>query len=100
MGAVSRKRIERRLAALSERLGALRDEVAVCNAQLDQVADEADDARLRALVSDRPMERSVGRDAQRAADTLRRRRDRVAAKIVELESRQDELLDQLVRLED
>ena len=97
---MSRKRIERRLADVTERLQALRAEAEVCTAQLDQVAEEADDARLRALVSEHPMDRHVGRDAQRAADTLRHRRDRVVAKIGELEARQDELLDQLVSLKD
>lgn len=95
---MSRKRIERRLADVGDRLRALRAEVEVCNAQLVQVVDEAEDARLRALVSESPMDRHLGRDAERSADTLRRRRDEVLAKIAELESRQDELLDELVSL--
>ncbi len=97
---VSRKRIERRLADVGGRLASLRAEAEVSAAQLVQVADEADDARLRALVSESPMDRHTGRDAQRAADTLQRRHDAVVAKIAELETRQDELLDELVALRD
>lgn len=97
---MSRKRIERRLADVGDRLRLLREEARVCAAQLAQVADEADDARLRALVSESPMDRHVDRDARRSADTLRRRQHEVEAEIVRLETRQDDLLDELVSLND
>lgn len=93
--AVSRKRIERQLVDLAERLSELRSEERICAEQLAQVAAEADDARIRAMVSDSPADRHVHRGAQRAADTLSRRYDKVRSKIADLEARQDELLDEM-----
>ncbi|HET8929198.1 MAG TPA: hypothetical protein VFN21_00940 [Acidimicrobiales bacterium] len=95
---MSRKQIERRLTDVGDRLRVLRDEAAADRSQLDQVTEEADDARLRALVSDSPLARHDHRDARASADTLAKRYERVVAKIAELEARQDELLEELTAL--
>lgn len=95
---VSRKRIERQLAGVAEELRALRAEAAIGAEQLSQVAAEADDARLRALVADSPLARHEDGDARRSADTLAKHHSRVVAKVAELEARQDELLDELTAL--
>lgn len=95
---MSRKRIERRLIAVTDRLGALRAEADICAAQLLQVSAEAEDARLAAIVSETPLARHDHRGAQRSADTLAQRQRTVRAKIAELESRQDELLEDLAAL--
>jgi hypothetical protein len=95
---VSRKRIEKRLVDLGDRLRVLRAEAATDEAQLAQVAEEADDARLRAMVADSPLARRDHRDARASADTLSKRHQRVLAKIAELEARQDELLEELTAL--
>jgi len=58
-------------------------------------ADEADDARLRALVSETPVSERDFRDAQRHAELVRRSRDEMLAEIATLEKSQDELLDRL-----
>lgn len=95
---MSRKRIERRLVAIADRLAALHAEADVGAAHLLQVSAEADDARLQAVVSETPLARHDHRGAQRSADTLAERQRRVMAKIAELESRQDELLEDLAAL--
>jgi uncharacterized coiled-coil DUF342 family protein len=87
--------VERRLSEVAGRLRSLRDELRVIDEQLLQLASEADDTRLRALVSETPLADREFRDAQRHADTMARRRAEVVARIAELEARQDELLDQL-----
>lgn len=87
--------VERQLRSLSERLRSLRDELRVIDEHLAQLADEADDSRLRALVSETPLAERDHRDAQRHADAMARRRDEVRGVIAQLEVRQDELLDQL-----
>ena len=46
---MSRSLLERRLSDVSARLRELRQELAVSDEQLAQLAEEADDARLRAL---------------------------------------------------
>ena len=63
--------------------------------QHDQLADEADDSRLRSLVSETPLADCEFRETQRHADAFARRRAELIAAITALERRQDELLDRL-----
>lgn len=88
--------MERRLAELGEQLRQLRAELAIADEQLAHFADEADDARLRALVSETPLAQQEHREAQKHADAMSRHRAEVAAKIAQLEQAQDELLDRLL----
>jgi len=87
---------ERRLSDVSVRLKRLREELQVTDEQLLFLADAADEARLRSLVSETPLADKDHRDAQKHADAMARRRDKVVASIGELEKAQDELLDRLV----
>ena len=89
--------VERRLTEVGGRLRSLRDELRVIDEQLAQLADEADDTRLRAMVSETPLSDREYRDAQRHADAMAKRRAEVVANIAELEARQDELLDRLTQ---
>ena len=93
---MSRSLLERRLNELSARLRDLRAELRVVDEQLAQLADEADEARLRALVSETPLAERDHREAQRHADAMARHRATVGARIEELERAQDELLDRMV----
>ncbi len=88
-------RTERRLAHVATRLRALRDELAIIDEQLSQLADEADDLSLRALVSETPSASYESNQARKHVDAMRRHREHVVAEIAELEQRQDELLDRL-----
>jgi hypothetical protein len=87
--------IERRLRMLSKRLAELRAEVAVADEQLAHFTDDADEARIRALVSETPLADSERRDAERHSDAMGRHRDDLLARIQRLEAEQDELLDRL-----
>jgi hypothetical protein len=93
---MSRSSVERRLSQVSERLRQLRDELAVSSEQLAHLADAADDARLRSLVSETPVADHDHRQAERHADAMRRHRAKVEAEIAQLERDQDELLDRFV----
>jgi hypothetical protein len=93
--AVLRSRVERRLRAVGKDLQRLRAELAVAEEQLGQLVDEADDARLRSVVSETALADQEHREAQRHAAAMSRHRDRVLQSIAELEALQDELLDQL-----
>ena len=75
---------------------ALREELAVADEQLAFLADQADDARLRALVSETPLADREHIDAQRHADAMARHRADVVAQLDELSRTQDELLDRLM----
>lgn len=71
----------------------LREELRVADEQLLHLADAADDARLRSLVSETPVSDREHRQAARHADSMRSHRQSVAEKIAKLEATQDELLD-------
>ena len=74
-------------------MNALRGDLRVCDEQLLQVSEEADECRLRALVSETPLAEREYRQAQRHADRLQQHRDEIAARITRLEADQDALLD-------
>jgi hypothetical protein len=93
---MSRSLIERRLTDVSARLKRAREELAVLDEQLAVLADHADDARIRALVSETPLANKEHHEAQRHADAMQRSRRLVAASISDLQKAQDELLDRLV----
>jgi hypothetical protein len=93
---VHRSLLERRLAEVSARLRALREELRVIDEQLVHLGDDADDAHLRALVSETPVADREHRDARRHADAMGRRRAEVVESIANLEVRSDELLDRLL----
>ena len=87
--------IERRLSNVSSQLVDLRNELRVIDEQLLHFADEADDARLRALVSETPLAGREHRDASRTVEALQRDRRGKADRLAKLELKQDSLLDEL-----
>jgi predicted phage gp36 major capsid-like protein len=93
---VHRSLVERRLAEVTERLRALREELRIIDEQLVHLGDDADDARLRALLSETPLADREHRDARRHADAMSHRRAEVVETIAGLEARTDELLDRLI----
>jgi predicted nucleic acid-binding Zn-ribbon protein len=93
---MSRSSVERRLNQVGERLRQLRGELEVSAEQLAHLADVADDARLRSLVSETPVADQEHRQAARHAQAMRRHREKVEAEIARLERDQDALLDQFV----
>ena len=60
--------------------------------QLAVVQESADEARVRALVSETPLAAREHDEATRHADAMVRARDALYKSIVDLENRQDELL--------
>ena len=93
---MSRTSVERRLSQVGERLRQLRGELELSSEQLAHLADAADDARLRSLVSETPVADHDHRQAERHAQAMRRHREKVEAEIARLERDQDALLDQFV----
>ena len=88
--------VERRLRQVARRLVQLREELGVSTEQLAHLADAADDARLRALVSEVPGSSRERTDAERHVEAMRRHHAGVAEEIARLETEQDELLDRLL----
>jgi recombinational DNA repair ATPase RecF len=89
-------RTERRLIEVNQRLQRAREELSVLDQQFVSFADEVDETRVRALVSDSPLEQKQYREAERHAEAMRRTRATLAQTIAHLERDQDELLDRLV----
>ena len=90
-----RSLLERRLSEVADRLRELRQELLVSDEQLGHLAEQADEARLRALVSETPIAEQEHREAQRHAEAMSRHRADVQSEIDRLERSQDDLLDRL-----
>ena len=87
--------LQRKLHQTSSRLRELREELRIVEDQLSQLAADADEKALRALVAETPVTAFEHRDAQKHADAMQRHHDKVKASIIELEQKMDELLDRL-----
>ncbi|HJL90539.1 MAG TPA: hypothetical protein QF905_09430 [Acidimicrobiales bacterium] len=89
--------IERRLSEIAERLSRLRSDLAVADEQMAHFAEEADEARVRALVSETALADREHRGADRHARAMERHRADILFEIERLESSQDDLLDKLTQ---
>ncbi len=87
--------IERRLRETGVRLRRLREELAVVDEQLGHLNDAAEDKALRSLVSETSGAGVEYREARLHAEAMRRHRAQVQSSILELEVKQDELLDKM-----
>jgi len=87
--------LERRLIDVSDRLKRLRAEFAVADEQCTFLTSEAEDARLRSLVSETPIAEAEAHDMRRHAEAQARQRDTLRRAIAELEHEQDALLDRM-----
>lgn len=89
-----RSRIERRLRKVSTRLSAAREDLRITNEQLALFAEIEDDARIRSIVSESPMDVHDHAELRGDLASLSRRRTELVDEIATLERRQDELLDE------
>ena len=87
--------LQRRLIDVSDRLKRLRAELAVTDEQWAFFEAEAEDARLRSLVSETPVAEAEAREVRRHADAQSRHRDSLRRAVAELESEQNALLDRM-----
>jgi len=78
---MSRSLIERRLADSAKRLKRAREELAVTEEQAAALNETAEEARLRALVSETPLANKEYQEAQRHADAMERARRAVLSSI-------------------
>jgi hypothetical protein len=92
---MSRTLLQRRLIDVSDRLKRLRADLAVAEEQCAFFEAEAEDARLRALVSETPLADAEAHEIRRHADAQGRNRDSLRRSIVDLQREQDALLDRM-----
>ena len=95
VGPMVRPVVERRLTALGSRLARLRDDLSVAEEQLAHFVADADDARVRSLLSETAISEREHRGAERHVATMALHRGELVAEIQRLEAAQDELLDRL-----
>lgn len=89
--------VERRLFDVSSRLSRARQELVVVDEELRALAEAADEARVRSLVSETALATREHDEARRHADAMARSRAAVAVTVADLERAMDQLLDQLSR---
>lgn len=89
--------VERRLSKVGFRLKSLRTELAVIDEQLLYLGDDADDQAIRAMVAETASSSFEARSARGNFANMTKHRAKVVAEIVELEQRQDDLLDAMTR---
>ncbi|HIF65477.1 MAG TPA: hypothetical protein EYG17_03365 [Acidimicrobiia bacterium] len=86
---------ERQLRRNSEQIASVRAELVLLDEQWAFLSDEADTARLYALVSETPISERNHQRAARHVEVIDQQRSQVADRLGQLEGRQDALLDQI-----
>jgi hypothetical protein len=94
---MARSLLERRLIDVADRLKRLRAELAVAEEQCAFFEAEAEDARIRSLVSETPLADAEAHEVRRHAEAQGRQRDALRRSISELEREQDTLLDRMAK---
>lgn len=92
---VKRSKIERKLKDLATELRRLREDLHVSTEQLEHLTMEAEEARIRALVSETPLAEQEHNASAAHAERMRMHHDEIGRRIAELEQRQDQLLDEM-----
>ncbi len=88
--------IERKLRENGDELKRVREEIRVSTEQLEHLERDAEEARIRAMVSETPLSEQEFRETSRHAEKMRRHHTEQQERVVLLEARQDELLDELM----
>ncbi len=92
---MERRDLTKRLSEVHERLVKARQELAIVEEQLLVFTETADEARIRALVSETPLADHEWQEARRHEEAMLRGRNAAKDRVLELERAQDELLSRL-----
>ena len=88
--------VERRLVDTSQRLKQLKADLQVAEEQLAHLSDQAEDARIRSLVSETPLADKEHREARKHSESMQRHKADLLEEIAQVEDQQNQLLDQLL----
>ena len=88
-------KIERHLLRIGARLQELQRDLQVTDEQLLHLADQVDEARIRALVAETSAAKREHKLSERHMQRLSRHRAKIAKQIADAQATQDRLLDQL-----
>ena len=92
---MSIRTVERQLRRTSEQIVNLRAELVLLDEQFAHFSDEAETARIYALVSETPISERTHPRAARHADVISRQRNELVDRLAQLEGQQDSLLDRI-----
>ncbi len=90
-----RKSLEKRLLEISRRIKKEKEDLLVAEEQLISLIDDADEARIRSLVSETAISDNDRRDSARQSENMEKYCQKIRNEIQRLEEIQDELLDKL-----
>ena len=88
--------IERKLRENGDELKRAREQLRIAIEQLEHLQSDAEQARLRAMVSETPLAEQEHIETARHAEKMQRHHDELNERISGLETRQDELLDEMM----
>lgn len=88
--------VERKLRETGDELKRAREELRISREQLEFLDSEVEEARIRALLSETPGADEEVTETSRHADAMRRHHGELQTRITELETRQDQLLDEMM----
>ncbi len=88
--------VERKLRENGDALKRAQEDLRVSTEQLDFLSAEAEETRIRAMVSETPLAEQEFREASGHAETMRRHHRELQERIASLEVQQNELLDALL----
>ena len=92
---MSIRTVERQLRRTSEQIVNLRAELVLLDEQFAHFSDEAETARIYALVSETPISERTHQRAARHADVISRQRNELVDRLAQLDGQQDSLLDRI-----
>ena len=90
-----RKSLEKRLLEVSRRIKKEKEDLLVAEEQLISLIDDADEARIRSLVSETAISDNDRRDSARQSENMEKYCQKIRNEIQRLEEIQDGLLDKL-----
>jgi len=90
-----RKSLEKRLLEVSRRIKKEKEDLLVAEEQLISLIDNADEARIRSLVSETAISDNDRRDSARQSENMEKYCQKIRNEIQRLEEIQDGLLDKL-----
>ena len=86
---------ERRIRELQRRVRRARDELAIREEQIDTLAEEAEEARVRGLVAETPLAEREATDARRHLELAERAAGALRNEVAQCEAERDRLLHEL-----
>ena len=88
---------ERQLKEVSKRIAGYKDELAIASEQLAHLENEAENARMRSLVSETAIADLERRKTEQQVQSMVRHYRFITSELEMLEERQDELLDKMTK---